>query len=127
MRRLRPKFKKKIALLLNEVLRESREFAAAYTQEVERRSPSEKIETVEMVSDPTAGKAFGEGSEEFEEGLDKIPPELLELFKSQFGSSPHILVKGALRFVKRGEDAEEDAMQTEDADTISELEEEESE
>ena len=78
------------------------------------------------LSDPAAGKAFGEGTPEFEEGVDKIPRELLKLFESQFGSRPQALVRGALRFVGRGEEPE-GASQTEDSETMRELEEEESE
>lgn len=108
-------------------MRESREFASAYTEGVERRAPAPKAEeSVEILSDPAAGKAFGEGTPEFEEGIDKIPRELLKLFESQFGSRPQALVRGALRFVGRGEEPE-GASQTEDAETMRELEEEESE
>lgn len=61
-------------------MRESREFASAYTESVERRAPAPNAEAgVEILSDPAAGKAFGEGTPEFEEGVDKIPRELLKL------------------------------------------------
>lgn len=110
-------------------MRESREFASAYAESVERRAPAPKAEeSVEILSGPAAGKAFGEGTPAFEEGVDKIPRELLKLFESQFGSRPQALVRGALRFVGREEEESAGASsQTEDAETMRELEEEESE
>ena len=107
-------------------MRESREFASAYTESVERPAPKAEA-GVEILSDPAAGKAFGEGTPEFEEGVDKIPRELLKLFESQFDSRPQALVRGALRFVGREDESAGASSQTEDAETMRELEEEESE
>lgn len=82
---------------------------------------------MEVLPDPSAGKAFGEGTPEFEEGVDKIPGELLKLFESQLGSRPQVLVRGALRFAGRGDGEAPEASQTEDAEAMREIEEEESE
>ena len=125
-RRLPPRRKKKIALLLRKVLDESREFASAYAERVERRAGQSKPNEEIVLSDPGEGEVFGEGEPPFEEGVDKIPGFILDLFKSQFDSHPQCLVRGALRFVNRAADSDADS-QMEDAETIRELEEEESE
>ncbi len=93
---------------------------------MERRAGQSKPNEEIVLSDPGEGEVFGEGEPPFEEGVDKIPGFILDLFKSQFDSHPQCLVRGALRFVNRAADSDADS-QMEDAETIRELEEEESE
>ena len=66
-------------------MRQSHEFATAFAATVER-SPKKKEAIVEMITNTQAGVLYAKGSREFEEGLDKIPQELLDLLKSQFAS-----------------------------------------
>ena len=89
-----PKFKKKIAQLLREVLAESREFAQAFVEQVERTPKKKKI--VEAQQDVEKIEVFTEGTTQFEDAVQKISQGLLDVLYSQFGSKPQTFVAGGI-------------------------------
>lgn len=89
-----PKFKKKIAQLLREVLAESREFAQAFAEQVERTPKKKKI--VEAQQDVEKIEVFTEGTTQFEDAVQKISQGLLDVLYSQFGSKPQTFVAGGI-------------------------------
>ncbi len=105
-------------------MRQSHEFATAFAATVER-SPKKKEAIVEMITNTQAGVLYAKGSREFEEGLDKIPQELLDLLKSQFASEPDSLIRGAMRFTNVEEEKEATAEIQEE--NINDIDEEDSE
>lgn len=89
-----PKFKKKIAQLLREVLAESREFAQAFAEQVERTPKKKKI--VEAQQDVEKIEVFTGGTTQFEDAVQKISQGLLDVLYSQFGSKPQTFVAGGI-------------------------------
>lgn len=71
--------------------------------------------------------SFGAGSAEFEEALEKIPPKLLELLNSQFGSKPEAFVKNGISPQKLSDSPDGAKTLIEDQTTIETLEEEDGE
>lgn len=71
--------------------------------------------------------SFGAGSAEFEEALEKIPPKLLELLNSQFGSKPEAFVKNGISPQKLSDSPDGAKTLIEDQATIETLEEEDGE
>lgn len=109
------KFKKKIAELLRQVLAESREFAQAFTAEIDRSPKKKKI--VEAQQDTSKIVIYEEGTAQFEDAMQKISQGLLDVLYSQFGSKPQTLVAGGIVEETQEEQKElsDDSMLTDDS------------
>lgn len=120
------KFKKKIAELLRQVLAESREFAQAFTAEIDRSPKKKKI--VEAQQDTSKIEIYEEGTAQFEDAMRKISQGLLDVLYSQFGSKPQTLVAGGIVEETQEEQKElsDDSMLTDDS-LVESLEEDDDE
>ena len=109
------KFKKKIAELLRQVLAEYREFAQAFTAEIDRSPKKKKI--VEAQQDSSKIVIYEEGTAQFEDAMQKISQGLLDVLYSQFGSKPQTLVAGGIVEETQEEQKElsDDSMLTDDS------------
>ena len=109
------KFKKKIAELLRQVLAESREFAQAFTAEIDRSPKKKKID--EAQQDTSKIEIYEEGTAQFEDAMQKISQGLLDVLYSQFGSKPQTLVVGGIVEETQEEQKElsDDSMLTDDS------------
>lgn len=102
MRTLPPRFKKKIDLLLREILTESEEFARAYAPEVERSVNNFSASAGESSADSSESlpegasrlSYFGKDTPEFASAVKKVPQRLLELFYEQLRIKPMRYVRG---------------------------------
>ncbi len=75
-------------------MEESREFAAAFAEVVERKPKAKKIPSAEQSERKV--EVFAEGTERFEDALQKVSKGLLDVLYSQFGSKPQSFVVGGI-------------------------------
>ena len=104
------KFKKKIAELLRQVLAESREFAQAFAEQVDRTPKKKKV--VEAQLDTSKIEIFEEGTTRFEDAMHKVSQGLLDVLYSQFGSKPQTLVAGGI--VEESEESQQGTSSSDD-------------
>lgn len=120
----RRKFKKKIALLLRDVLAESRDFAKAYAAAVERSSGHNKTSQPsdsEVLSERKV-EVFTAETDKFKEAVEKIAPELLDILNSQLASTPDTLFVNGISEDKKRQTTKTSAVEDENTMRIFEEE-----
>ena len=73
---------------------ESREFAQAFTEQLDRTPKKKKI--VEAQQDAEKIKVYVDGTMQFDEAVQKVSQGLLDVLYSQFGSKPQSFVEGGI-------------------------------